>query len=55
MLARAVIHAREGEFALDEWERVLPFFPGEAGLEEEVRRAKGELTRGDWRDRGEAV
>ena len=55
MLARAVVRARESELSLDEWERISPFSPGEAGLEEEVRRAKGELTRGDWRDRGEAV
>lgn len=55
-LARNVIGAREFELSFDEWERTLPiFFDEEEGREEEVRRAKAELTRGDWRNRGEAA
>ena len=55
-LARNVVGARGFAFNYDEWERTLPlFFNKEEGLGDEVRRAKAELTRGDWRNRGEAA
>ena len=50
-LVQAVVHARQSEFSLDEWGRIIPFVPEEDGLAEEAQRAKGELTRGDWRNR----
>ena len=55
-LASGIVHARQSEFSFNEWARTVPFLPGEEEEWcEEAYRAKAELTRGDWRDRGEAV
>lgn len=55
-LASGIVHARQSEFSFNEWARTVPFLPGEEeDWCEEAYRAKAELTRGDWRDRREAV
>lgn len=54
-LAREVVRLRQNEFLIAEWARIIPFPPVEDGLGEEAERAKGELTRGDWRHGGDAA
>lgn len=49
-LAGKVVHARQSDVWIDDRERIIPFPPGEEGWGEEARRAKRELTKGDWRD-----
>ena len=51
-LVRRVAHAKKSEFSIDELGNIVPFFPMDDSLYIEAKKAKEELTIGDWRHVG---